>query len=142
MPRTHRRNTPLRLGRVAALALGLPLIVDASPHLHCQLDYGGQTQVLDIRPQTDPYAARPVSIGDHFRFKAVAIGDDSRVDYVKIHVHYLTPRQPMLLQHATYLAPAPTAATDDRTLTGDQRLYSPDLGRELDYRCALRETAP
>lgn len=133
---------PVYPGRPALAALAATLLAGpvagvtdaaAAPLLRCELTQAGETQSRDFPPVTDPYLVRAVDINGHFRFKAVVVGDDQRLDYVKLYTYYEGRRQPVLLHQATY--PAPAAGP----LTGTQRLYSPRLERELQYRCAVVE---
>ena len=90
----------------------------------------------------DPYRVKSVDVGEHFRFKAVVVGDERHVDYIKLYTYYRNQRQAVLLHEAEYSAPEAQGASSPAALTGTQRLYSPRLGRELSYGCALFEAAP
>jgi hypothetical protein len=84
-----------------------------------------------------------IAINDLFRFKAVMVGDGERIDYIKLYTYYQARRQAVLLHEAKYLAPqaqAPAGA-GPAGLTGLVYLYSPLLGHEIRYSCALREDA-
>ena len=124
------------------LQLAVPLAASAAPRLRCHLDQGGQSQVLEFSPVADPYAVRAIDINGSFRFKAVVIGDERRVEYIKLYIYYQTKRQPVLLHAAKYLLPAVQPGASADALTGMNYLYSPLLGRELQYGCALVEVAP
>lgn len=129
--------------RAAALlllaALAAPASALAAPRLHCHIEQGGTVQDLQFAPVSDPYTVPAIAINNRFRFKAVVIGDATRVSYIKLYTYYVTKRQPMLLQESHYAAPQVTAGADPAALTGIVNLYSPLLGRELQYGCALRE---
>jgi len=61
---------------------------------------------------------------------------------IKIYIYYETDREPVLLQEVKYTAPfayASAAQQAPYSLTGLNYLYSPPLGRELQYGCALVE---
>ncbi len=115
--------------------------VMASPRLRCQIDQGGDTQVIEVAPVSDPYRVRATDIGDSFRFKAVVIGDDRQVEYVKLYTYYRSSRQPVLLHQASYMAPVVQPMSSATSLTGHNRVYGPGLGRELQYGCTLFESA-
>ena len=125
------------------LVLLLPALVSASPLLRCQVSYGGATRVLEFAPVADPYRVEAVDIDGRFRFKAVVVGDERRVDYVSLYSYYETERQSVLLHQAKYLAPVARASSASNAapgaLTGQNHLYSPGLERELQYACALVE---
>ncbi len=111
----------------------------ASPVLRCVIEQGGQTWQEAFRPVADPYRVEPRPIDDHFRFKAVLIGEGPSPDYVKIYVYYRNAGHYVLLQQADYFSPLPTQSDPFDALTGSVRLYSPILGHEIRYGCALRE---
>ena len=98
--------------------------------------------VVEWAPVTDPYSVRAIDINKSFRFKAVVIGDERRVEYVKLYAYYQGKRQAVLLHSAQYMAPVALSAPSPTALTGLNRLYSPRLERELQYGCALVEVAP
>lgn len=99
-------------------------------------------EVLDFTPVQDPYSAKPVDLNGKFRFKAVVIGDEHQIDYIKLYTYFRSKRQAVLLHEAKYLAPVAHAGQSPVALTGMNYLYSPDLGRELQYGCALVELTP
>jgi hypothetical protein len=92
-------------------------------------------------PVSDPYAVGSVNLADRFRFKAVVLGNDTRVDLINLYVSYQTERQPMVLQHVKFVAPVAQVQPTPDALTGRVALYSPFLGKELQYGCALQEVA-
>jgi hypothetical protein len=47
----------------------------------------------------------------------------------------------MVLQHVKFVAPVAQAQPTPDALTGRVALYSPFLGKELQYGCALQEVA-
>jgi hypothetical protein len=95
-----------------------------------------------FRPTTNPYRAQSVDIGERFRFKAVLLGQGNDIELVNIYAYYQTRRQPMLMQHVKYLKPTPLNNPEADALTGRVALYSPVLGKELAYQCALHKEAP
>ncbi|MBV8666079.1 MAG: hypothetical protein JO269_06285 [Burkholderiaceae bacterium] len=116
----------------------------AAPLLRCEVVYAGSSHIVEAAPGSDPYTTPSVDIDGRFRFKAVLLGTQERVDAVKLYVYYETRKQPVLLQEAKYLPPfaAADASGSPDALTGRQYLYAPPLGRELQYGCALREAKP
>ncbi|MFO1206233.1 MAG: hypothetical protein U1E63_10980 [Burkholderiales bacterium] len=112
------------------------------PRLRCHVEYADNSQVLEFAPVADPYRVKAVDIGERFRFKAVVVGDERHVDYIKLYTYYRNERQAVLLHEAEYQAPEVARSTAPAALTGTQRLYSPLLGRELSYGCTLIEDAP
>jgi hypothetical protein len=115
----------------------------ATPRLRCDVEQGGESRRLEFAPSPDPYTQRSVDIGEHFRFKAVVVGGDAAVEYVKLYAYFRTARQPVLLHQTTHLAPLPQReAAGPHTLTGTVDVYSPELGRHMRYGCALLEVQP
>ena len=124
------------------LAALLPAPAFASPLLRCQVTYAGATKVIEFAPLADPYSVEGINIYGRFRFKAVVVGDERHIDYVSLYTYYESARQPVLLHQAKYTAPVASQAPGTTALTGEQRVYSPDLERELQYACAVYEVAP
>ena len=139
--RNARRTQPrvLIACLVGALFSAAP---SAAPRLRCQLGQGGVVQVLDFMPVTDPYRVKSVDIRENFRFKAVVIGDEQKISYIKLYTYYHSRRQPVLLHEARYLAPVVQTDANPAALTGTNTLYSPNLEREFQYACALLEVTP
>jgi hypothetical protein len=110
--------------------------------LHCAIEVNGEVHRHVFRPTTDPYTAQSIDIGERFRFKAVVLGQGDDIELVNIYAYYQTRRQPMLMQHVKHLKPTPRINPATDTLTGKVALYSPVLGKELAYQCALHKEAP
>lgn len=128
---------PFRFSAFLLLACGLfPAVPHAAPLLRCKVAYAGTVHEVEAAPVADPYGVPASDIGGRFRFKAVVVGEMQRIDYVKLYAYYQGPRQPVLLHAAKYLPPYPAGA-GPYALTGFHSLYSPDLGRELQFGCAL-----
>ena len=114
----------------------------SSPELHCDLEVNGEVHHHVFPMVSNPYTVTSIDIGERFRFKAVVLGEGDRVDLVNIYAYYQTRRQPMLMQHAKHIAPMAQDKPLPDALTGRVALYSPVLGKELAYRCALHRRAP
>lgn len=119
-----------------------PAGVSAEPRLRCQVIQGGEVRTLEFVPVKDPYNVEAIDIGRSFRFKVVVIGDVQQIEYIKIYTYYQSTRQSVLVHVAKYLMPSSEVAPSPDALTGVNYLYSPVLGRELQYSCALFEVAP
>jgi hypothetical protein len=124
---------------IATLTLLATVDAAAAPRLYCHIEQGGTSRDLEFGASGNPYTAPSIAINNRFRFKAVMIGEGQQVEYIKLYTYYQTKRQPMLLHEAKYLAPQVQAGVDPAGLTGIVYLYSPLLGREIVYGCALRE---
>ena len=75
------------------------------------------------------------------RFKAVMVGDERQIEYVKLYAYHHTRSKPVLLHQATYLAPLVASEPAAPSLSGQHTVFSPWLEREMRYRCTLREVA-
>jgi len=159
-----RHRLPLTTLCFAALWLALlPRVALASAQLQCTFDVNSETHHTVHGLATDPYTVAAVSIGNRFRFKAIVLAAaqgaaaDARqdaaphasatatataIESVNLYVYYNTRRQPMVMQHTQYLQPLPLRSPAPDALTGRVALYSPLLGKELQYHCALAEVAP
>jgi len=113
----------------------------AAPLLHCDVTYAGSTQVVETGPVADPYPVASVDIGGRFWFKAVMVGEGSRVDYVKLYAYLATRKQPLLIHEAIHLPPFQTRAAP-YPLTGTHHLYAGPVERELIYSCSLQGVEP
>jgi hypothetical protein len=122
---------------VLSALLSGPVLADM--YLRCHIEQAGESRELDFHPHADPYGVRAIDIGSDFRFKAVVIGTQQRIDYVKTYAYFQTKRRLVLLHSARYSAPL---ATTPASLTGLNYVYSPGLERELRYECRLLGTAP
>jgi len=144
------RAAPPRPRAAAALALALlagPLATAsalAAPQLQCSFDVNSETHHKTFGLVTDPYTTEAVAIGNRFRFKAVMLAGEGGVGVqsLNLYVYYNTRRQPMIMQHTRFLQPAVLPQPAPDALTGRVSLYSPLLGKELQYQCALAEVAP
>lgn len=128
-----------RLIPEAACLVGALLLTQAAfaaPVLRCDVTYAGSTTVIETRPVADPYPVASTDIGGRFRFKAIMVGDSTRVDYIKLYAYLDTSRQPLLIQEVTYLPPF-KATPKAYPLTGEQHLFAGPVERELIYSCSL-----
>jgi hypothetical protein len=148
---------------VAVLSLALlPCAAQASAQLQCTFEVNSEIHHTVHRLATDPYTVAAVPIGNRFRFKAIVLAATptsapnpaqgaaqaptaavpAAIESVNIYVYYNTRRQPMVMQHTQYLQPVAQKQPAPDALTGRVALYSPLLGKELQYHCALAEVAP
>lgn len=114
----------------------------ATPVLRCQFEVNANTYQHDFTPVADPYKAESVDLDGRFRFKAVMLADAQRVSLINLYVFYQTRRQPMIMQHTKYVEPLAQRDPTPHALTGQVAVYSPFLGKELKYACALHEVTP
>lgn len=117
----------------------IPNWVLAAPELRCHFEVNAERFEHRFTPVSDPYTVSSVNLADRFRFKAVVLGNEAQVDLINLYVSYQTERQPMVLQHVKFVAPVAQAQPAPDALTGRVALYSPFLGKELQYSCALHE---
>lgn len=116
-------------------------VASAAPLLRCEVTYAGSKQVIETGAVADPYPVQSIDIGGRFWFKPVMVGEGGRVDYIKLYAYLDTPKQPLLLQEATYRPPFPSGAVP-HPLTGEQHVYGGTLERELIYSCTLQGAQP
>ena len=127
---------------VGLVLLGCFTTASQAAELRCAIEVNGEVHHHVFKPTMDPYTAPSVDIGERFRFKAVVLGQGDDIELVNIYAYYQTRRQPMLMQHVKHLKPAAHLNPEPDALTGRVALYSPVLGKELAYRCALHKEAP
>lgn len=156
---------PLSPFCLAALWLALlPCAAQASAQLRCTFDVNSETHHTVHGLASDPYTVAAVPIGNRFRFKAIVLAaapdtapaagqapaqdgtsptlSGAAIESVNLYVYYNTRRQPMVIQHVQYRQPVAQRNPAPDALTGRVALYSPLLGKELQYHCALAEVAP
>ena len=136
-----------KLGRWCQFTLGplsavLASLASAAPELRCQFEVNAAVHQHAFSPSQDPYRVPSVDLSQRFRFKAVMLGDDQKLELINLYVYYQTHRQPMLMQHVKFVAPVAQVSPAPDALTGQMAVYSPFLGKELQYRCALHEVTP
>lgn len=136
------RARVFRVWALGCLCWMLGAAVHATSVLRCQFEVNAQTYQHDFKPVSDPYRVASVDLGGRFRFKAVVLGDDQHVRLINLYASYQTRRQPMILQQVQYESPVPQRDPPPDALTGRVFLYSPFLGKELQYACALHEVTP
>lgn len=124
-----------------ALVLFLPFAAWAKPQLQCIFEVNSEIHHRVFALASDPYTVEGVPIGNRFRFKAIVLGEGAHVESVNLYVYYNTRRQPMVMQHTQFLQPKVVSAAAEDALTGRVSVYSPLLGKELMYRCALQEVS-
>jgi hypothetical protein len=109
----------------------------ATPLLRCQVSYAGSTQIIETQVSKDPYTIESVNIGERFRFKAVMIGSNEKIDYIKLYAYFQARHKDIMIHQATYLQPFEVSAEATR-LTPFNHLYASDVERELQYQCTLQ----
>ena len=132
----------LRASAVAWLVGLVPVMALASPLLRCQFEVNAEAQQHAFVPTRDPYPVTSIDLNQRFRFKAVVLGDEQQVALINLYVYHQTHRQPMLMQHVKFVAPVAQVSPAPDALTGQMAVYSPFLGKELQYSCALHEVTP
>lgn len=129
-----------RIGTRSAVILTALLLAGAAhaaPLLRCEVTYAGTTHLVQATPGTDPYAAPSVEIGGRFRFKAVLLGSERRIEAINLYAYLDARRQPILIHQAKYLPPFKRSVAP-YALTGHNYLYASDVERELQYSCTLQ----
>lgn len=113
----------------------------ATPSLRCHLSQSDDRRTVDFALVSDPYTVKAVDMNGRFRFKAVFVGSEQLTSYITLNVYYRAKRQWVLLHQAKYFPPFNDAVFSPGALTGANYVYSPVLGRELQYSCSLVEAA-
>lgn len=135
------RLLPLLVGLVTATAHAMPT------ELLCAMRTGERTATLRVAPVRDPLSVQSVALGGRFVLRALALADPSRADRVGQVVLTVVDTEseetPQVLGQARWLEGLPAALGSGDAwaprLTGWQRSYSPYLGRELAWGCAVVE---
>ena len=104
--------------RLWMLTVLCPIVAQATPELRCHFEVNAEHFEHRFTPVSEPYTVQSVNLADRFRFKAVVLGNDTRVDLVNLYVSYQTERQPMVLQHVKFVAPVAQRQPAPDALTG------------------------
>ena len=123
------------------LLLGLNSSCLAQPLLRCYVSYAGAMQLVESRLTTDPYSVVSNDVGERFRFKAVMVGKQNRIDYIKLYAYFQTRRNDIPVHQASYRPPFKVSKTET-ALTPQNSVYAGDVERELQYRCTLQAVQP
>lgn len=121
---------------LAALAFAMPPALHAQT-VACHLAYGGETQIIEARPDNAPYTGAPTAIGSFFLFRIVFVREPADLARINLYVHADLGEAPIPLQHASH--PYPVRHQERYGFTGLQRIYEPKRESELQYWCELRE---
>ena len=125
MPASHKSLALL------ALALGLIAATPAqAARIICEIDYGGETTPIEVRPTLDPYTVPTRPVGSFFRFRAVWREQPADLAGIELYTYADRDAGPLIVHHASYPYPLP-----DGDFTGRQRVYEPLRDSELEYRC-------
>ncbi|RZL28404.1 MAG: hypothetical protein EOP35_26135, partial [Rubrivivax sp.] len=106
---------------------------------------GESTSTLRVAAGTDALAAASVQVGESYEVRALALADASDADRVAQVVVTVLDREKtgrtVVLSQSRWPSLAEAVLKDDEawrpSLSGWQRAYSPALGRELAWGCAL-----
>jgi hypothetical protein len=108
----------------------------ASPILRCEVSYAGTTHTIDTSFIQDPYLAPMHDIGGRFSFKAVMMGTNKKIDYIKLYAYLQGRELDIPIHQATYRKPIHTNKTM-KVLTPINHLYAGEVEREMQYQCFL-----
>ena len=104
----------------------------------CHYTYGGQTKLLEARPQASPYAVPRIQVGSYFLLRAVWQTEPASSASVSIYTYADASDGPVIIHQASY--PLPLPKNGPFGFTGLQRVYEPMRDGELIYWCELRTT--
>ncbi|MCH8619941.1 hypothetical protein [Undibacterium sp. TS12] len=110
----------------------------AKPLLRCYVSYAGSVQTIQSLIVQDPYDVKTNDIGERFTFKAVMVGKEQSIDYVKLYAYFQTRHGDIPIHQATYLPPF-KVSPQESPLTPQNSVYAGAVERELQYRCTLQE---
>lgn len=106
------------------------------PLLSCEVTYAGTTHKIDTLISTDPYLAPLHDIGGRFQFKAVMIGSQRTIEYIKLYAYLQGNELDIPIHQATYKKPS-HISKNMKPLTPINYLYAGEVEREMQYQCFL-----
>lgn len=107
-----------------------------SPILRCEVSYAGTTHIIETSFIQDPYLAPIHDIGGRFSFKAVMVGVNKKIDYIKLYAYLQGRELDTPIHQATYRKPIYMSNTM-KALTPFNHLYAGEVEREMQYQCFL-----
>ncbi|MFZ6646861.1 hypothetical protein ACO0LO_14155 [Undibacterium sp. TJN25] len=141
----YKKNTGKPGIGLAIISTLFPLLTSAgasaAPLLRCEVIYAGAATTVEATPVEDPYGVPAVDIGERFRFKAVMVGTDKSIRYIKLYAYLQTRRRDIPIHEAVYLPPYKVSDAPYQ-LTPQNSLYAGEVERELQYRCSLQGVQP
>lgn len=136
---------PTHAKRRGGALISALLLAAASAHagtgesVACHVTYGGTTTIVEAAPTASPYTVAPIEFGSYLLFRIVFRTEPADLASIKLYAYADHEDGRPIIQQATYAYP-PTAQRS-HGFTGQQRLYEPRRGGELDYWCELRKAA-
>ena len=100
---------------------------------------GGTTTIVDAAPTASPYTVAPIEFGSYLLFRIVFRTEPADLASIKLYAYADHEDGRPIIQQATYAYP-PTPQPS-HGFTGQQRVYEPRRGGELDYWCEMRKAA-
>ncbi len=126
---------------VLALCCAAAAARSAAPDVVCEIRYASDSRLIRQSVTTDPYAAKPESIGERFALKAAVLSStDQTGDIGSITLTVLdlsVEGAPVVIHQARHLPPF-NMNPELPALTGWVSVYSSVYGREFRYGCALQ----
>lgn len=107
-----------------------------TPLLRCEVSYAGTTHTINTEFIKDPYLAPMHDIGGRFSFKAVMVGANKKIAYIKLYAYLQGRELDFPIHQATYLKPIQVSKSM-KALTPFNHLYAGEVERELQYQCFL-----
>lgn len=102
----------------------------------CHVNYGGETQRIDVPATAAPHEVKAVEVGSYFLFRAVNTLNSRVQPQVKVYAYASHERGPTPVHQASYsAAQVRRGDTADAGFTGLQRVYEPVRDGELTYWC-------
>lgn len=108
----------------------------SSPILRCNVSYAGTTHTINSSFIQDPYIAKMHDIGGRFSFKAVMVGVNKEINYIKLYAYLQGNELDIPIHQATYQKPIQISRTM-KALTPVNYLYAGEVEREMQYQCFL-----
>jgi len=126
-----------------SIALSISLLSHAGtvaaltkPLLSCEVTYAGTTHKIDTLISIDPYLAPLHDIGGRFQFKAVMIGTQKTIEYIKLYAYLQGNELDIPIHQATYKKPS-LISKKRKPLTPMNHLFAGEVEREMQYQCFL-----
>ncbi|MBY0464164.1 MAG: hypothetical protein K2W33_04400, partial [Burkholderiales bacterium] len=128
-PRRVQAAHVARAGVVAGLGLACAVAWAGTPvhrAVTCHVNYGGETQRIDVPATTAPHEVKAVEVGSYFLFRVVNTLSSHVQPQVKVYAYASHEWGPSPVHQASYrAAQVHRGHTADAGFTGLQRVYEP-----------------
>lgn len=107
----------------------------------CHIEYGGQSITARSVAVASAYDVAAIRVGSLFLFRLVFQQEPAELASVKVYTYFEKDEEPSLIHQARFPYPPQKPGASIFGFTGQQSVYEPVRGGELQYWCELEDSA-